>query len=341
MKTRKTRALLVGGLAVVCVAALASVGFAASGKKAAAGDTCLVTDTGGLNDKGFNQSAYKGMLKAQKDLGIKGRVVTSTTAADYIPNLLSCVQGGSDLTIGVGFLMADAINTVAARFPGSKFAIIDYSYSDLPSKPANTRGILFREQEAGYLAGWLAIKQLAAEKKPLVISAVGGLKIPPVDKFIAGYQAGAKAANAKAKVIYGYSQNFVDQGKCKELALNQIAQGARAVFQVAGGCGLGALSAAQDKGVWGIGVDNDQAFLGAHMLTSAVKRVDAGVFRTIKQAKDGTFKGYGNTIFSVRAGGVGLGTISPKVSKAIIAQEKVLEQKIRTGKVKGIPTSPS
>jgi basic membrane protein A len=174
-----------------------------------------------------------------------------------------------------------------------------------------------------------------------VISAVGGLKIPPVDKFIAGYQAGAKAANAKAKVIYGYSQSFTDQGKCKELALNQIAQGARAVFQVAGGCGLGALSAAQDKGVWGIGVDNDQAFLGAHMLTSAVKRVDAGVFRTIKQAKDGTFKGYGNTIFSVRAGGVGLGTISKKVSKVILAQEKILERQIKNGKVKGIPTTVS
>jgi basic membrane protein A len=333
--------LVAGSVVVLAGAALAGAGFAASGKKAAAGDTCLVTDTGGLNDKGFNELANTGLQKAVKDLGIKGRVLTSTTSSDYIPNLLSCVSGGADLTIGVGFLMADAINTVAVRFPNSKFAIIDYAFGDLPSKPANTRGILFREQEAGYLSGWLAVKQLMAEKKPLVLGAVGGIKIPPVDKFIAGYQAGAKAANPKARVVYGYSQSFNDQGKCKEIALNQIAQGARVMFAVAGDCGLGSLSAAKDKGIWGIGVDKDQAFLGAHMLTSAVKRVDAGVFRTIKQAKDGTFKGYGNTIFSVRAGGVGLGKISPKVSKAIVAQEKILEQKIRTGKVKGIPTTVS
>jgi basic membrane protein A and related proteins len=339
VKKKTTTAVLAVSAAAVLVAALAGAGFAASGKKAAAGDTCLVTDVGGLNDKGFNQLANIGLQKAVKDLGIKGRVLTSTSSADYIPNLLSCIQGGSDLTIGVGFLMADAVNTVAAKFPNSKFAIIDYSFADLPSKPANTRGILFREQEAGYLSGWLAVKELMVQKKPLVLGAVGGVKIPPVDHFIAGYQAGAKAANPKAKVLYGYSQSFTDQGKCKELALNQIAQGSQVEFAVAGSCGLGTLSAAKDKGLWGIGVDADQAYLGDFMLTSAVKRVDAGVLRTIKQAKDGTFKGYGNTIFSVRAGGVGLGKISPKVPKSIIAEAGVLQKKLATGKVKGIPTT--
>ena len=339
MRNHKLKALLTGSIAIVLVAAVAGTGLAAGGKKAAAGDTCLVTDVGGLNDRGFNQLANKGRLDGEKALGVKTNVFISTTETDYIPNLLSCVQGGADLTIGVGFLMADAINTVAVRFPNSKFAIIDYAFGDLPSKPANTRGILFREQEAGYLAGWLAIKTLMSQKKPLVIGAVGGLKIPPVDKFIAGYQAGAQAANPKAKVLVGYSQNFVDQSKCKELSLNHIAQGSQVEFQVAGQCGLGSLSAAKDKGVWGIGVDADQAYLGAHMLTSAVKRVDVGVSRTMKQAKTDTFKGYGNTIFSVRAGGVGLGKISPKVPKAIVAAEKVLEQKMRTGKLKGIPTT--
>jgi len=341
VKKSTTTALLVAGLAALCVAVLAGAGLAATGKKSAAGSTCLVTDVGGLNDRSFNQSAYQGLKKAQKDLGIEGRVVTSSSGADYIPNLLSCVQGGADLTIGVGFLMADAVNAVATKFPNSKFAIIDYSFSDLPSKPANTRGILFREQEAGYLAGWLAIKELQAQKKPLVIGAVGGLKIPPVDRYIAGYQAGAAAASPKAKVLYGYSQSFTDQSKCKEISLNHIAQGSQVEFGVAGSCGLGSLSAAKDKGLWGIGVDADQAYLGTHMLTSAVKRVDTGVFRTIKQAKDGTFKGYGNTIFSVRAGGVGLGKISGKVPSGIVKAEKVLEKKIATGKVKGIPTTVS
>ncbi len=341
MKKRTMPTLLVGVLAMLLVAGLASTSLASGGKKAAAGDTCLVTDTGGLNDRSFNQLANKGRLEGEKTLGVKTSVFTSTKEADYIPNLLACVQSGADLTIAVGFLMADQLNTVAARFPNSKFAIIDFPYDALASKPANTRGILFREQEAGYLAGWLAIKTLMSQKKPLVIGAVGGLKIPPVDKYIAGYQAGAKAANPKAKVLYGYSQNFSDQSKCKEISLNHIAQGSQAEFQVAGGCGLGSLSAAKDKGVWGIGVDADQAYLGAHMLTSAVKRVDAGVLRTMKQAKTGTFKGYGNTTFSVRAGGVGLGSISAKVPAAIVTAEKVLEQKIRTGKLKGIPTTVS
>ena len=339
MRNHKLKALLTGSIAIVLVAAVAGTGLAAGGKKAAAGDTCLVTDTGGLNDRSFNQLANKGRLDGEKALGVTTRVFTSANDKDYIANLLACVQSGADLTIGVGFLMADAINTVAVRFPDSKFAIIDYPYDALPSKPANTRGILFREQEAGYLAGWLAIKTLMASKKPLVIGAVGGVKIPPVDRYIAGYQAGAKAANAKAKVLYGYSQSFNDQSKCKELSLNHIAQGSQAEFGVAGSCGLGSLSAAKDKGLWAIGVDADQGYLGSHMLTSAVKRVDVGVSRTMKQAKAGTFKGFGNTVFSVRAGGVGLGKISPKVPAAIVAAEKVLENQIRTGKVKGIPTT--
>ena len=339
MRNHKLKALLTGSIAIVLVAAVAGTGLAAGGKKAAAGDTCLVTDVGGLNDRGFNTLANKGRLAGEKSLGVTTRVLQSTKESDYLPNLLSCVQSGADLTIGVGFLMADAINTVAVRFPNSKFAIIDFPFEALASKPANARGILFREQEAGYLAGWLAIKTLMSQKKPLIIGAVGGLKIPPVDKFIAGYIAGATTANPKAKVLYGYSQDFVDQSKCKELSLNHIAQGSQAEFQVAGQCGLGTLSAAEDKGVWGIGVDADQGYLGAHMLTSAVKRVDVAVTRTMKQAKSGSFKGYGNTTFSVRAGGVGLGAISKKVPASIIAAEKVLENQLKTGKLKGIPTT--
>ena len=339
---KRTRLLGLTALAaVVAVGLLAGASFAQSAKHArtAATSACLVTDIGGLNDKSFNHLAYVGLQAAQSKLGVTGRVIESKSGSDYIPNLLSCVQGGADITIGVGFLMADAINTVAAKFPNSKFAIIDFPYDALASKPANTRGILFREQESGYLAGWLAVKELMAQKKKLVLGAVGGLKIPPVDHYIAGYIAGAKAANPGAKVLYGYSQNFVDQGKCKEVALGQIAQGSQVEFAVAGQCGLGALDAAKGAGGWGIGVDADQLFLGSHMLTSAIKKVDVGVFRTIKQVKDGTFKGYGNTTFSVRAGGAGIGAISPKVSKTIVAGEKALEKKIKNGSIKGIPTT--
>jgi hypothetical protein len=144
---------------------------------------------------------------------------------------------------------------------------------------------------------------------PDVIGSVGGQKQPPVDRFIAGYQAGAKAANPGITTLNGYSEDFVDLAKCKQVALNQIEQGAGVIFQVAGGCGLGALDAAREKGVWGIGVDADQSFLGPHILTSAVKRVDTAVFLAIKRVVDGKFKG-GNMIFGLNQNGVGIGKIS-------------------------------
>ena len=185
--------------------------------------------------------------------------------------------------IAVGFLMADAVDTVAKRFPDVDFAIIDFAQEELKSKPTNVRGLLFKEQEAGYLVGYLAgllVEQEAGSRQ--VIGSVGGLKIPPVDRYIAGYRAGARAANSKIETLNAYSQDFVDQAKCKEAALDQIARGARVIFQVAGQCGLGALSAAQEKNVRGIGVDADQAYLGEHVLTSALKKVDVAVFQTIQ-----------------------------------------------------------
>ena len=159
--------------------------------------------------------------------------------------------------------------------------------AELKGKPTNVRGLLFKEQEAGYLVGFLAAKQVVAQpyNGQTKLGAVGGLKIPPVDRFIAGYYAGAKRASSKVTVTHSYSQDFVDQAKCKEQALNQIANGAGAVFQVAGQCGLGVLSAAKEKGVFGIGVDADQGYLGPHVMTSATKKVDVAVYKTIEAAK--------------------------------------------------------
>ena len=194
--------------------------------------------------------------------------------------------------VAVGFLMAEALDAVAKQFPDTNFAIIDFAQEELASKPANVRGLLFKEQEAGYLVGYLAGPVVAEEggANPTV-STVGGQKIPPVDRYIAGFQAGAKAANPDVQSQNAYSQDFVDQAKCKEIALNQIARGSSVVFQVAGQCGLGALNAAKEKNVWGIGVDADQGYLGPHILTSALKKVDVAVFQTIQSVGDGSFSG--------------------------------------------------
>jgi len=242
--------------------------------------------------------------------------------------------------VAVGFLMADAVDAVATKFPNTKFAIIDYDASTLKDKPANVQGILFKEQESGYLAGALAALELKSQHKKGVFSTVGGLKIPPVDRYIAGFQAAVKKYYKGAKTLNGYSQDFVDQAKCKEVALKQIAQGSQVVFQVAGGCGLGALDAAKQKKVWGIGVDNDQSFLGSHILTSAIKKVDTGVYLTIQAvAKNSGFKGGGNAVFGVKEGGSGISKISAKVPKAIVKQVLAIQTQIKAGKIKNIPTT--
>jgi len=295
----------------------------------------LVTDIGGLNDRSFNFLANKGLEDAKSQLGTQGRVFLSKSNGDYIPNLQTSAQQQNDLTISVGFLMGDATATVAKKFPNNDFAIVDFSASALKGKPTNVEGLLFKEQEAGYLAGYLA-GLWAKDNNADTISSVGGQKIPPVDHYIAGYQAGAKAANPSIKTLNGYSQDFVDQAKCKEIALNQIAQGSKVVFQVAGQCGLGALDAAKEKKVQGIGVDADQSYLGPHILTSALKKVDVAVFDAIKTAQDGKFKGGSDVIASVKSGGIGLGKIGPAGQK-YADQIKKVQDDIASGKISNIP----
>jgi basic membrane protein A len=309
-----------------------------SGTKAGAGKKIgLVTDIGGLNDRGFNHLSYVGLQRAGRELGVQTQVFQAKSPQDYVPNLSTFARQGYDLTIGVGFTEADAIATAAKSFPNSNFAIVDVDQTTEPGKPKNLLGLLFKEQETGYLVGYLAALEEKRRPGPDVIGSVGGQKQPPVDRFIAGYQAGAKAADPGIKTLNAYSQDFSDQAKCKQVALNQIEQGAGVIFQVAGGCGLGALDAAKEKGVWGIGVDSDQSFLGPHILTSAVKRVDTAVFDAIKLAVDGKFKG-GNITFGLKDDGVAIGKISPKVPQADVAKVDQIRKDIISGKISNIPT---
>jgi basic membrane protein A len=295
----------------------------------------VVTDIGGLNDRSFNFLANKGLEDAESKLGVEGRVFLSKSNGDYIPNLTTAAQQQEDLTVSVGFLMGDATATVAGKFPKNNFSIVDFSASALKGKPQNVEGLLFKEQEAGYLAGYLA-GLWAKDNNATTVSTVGGQKIPPVDHYIAGFQAGAKAANPQIKTLNGYSQDFVDQAKCKEIALNQIAQGSKVVFQVAGQCGLGALDAAKEKKVQGIGVDADQSYLGPHILTSALKKVDVAVYDAIKRAQDGQFKGGSDVVATVKNDGVGLGKIGPAGEK-YADQIKKVQEDIASGKISNIP----
>jgi basic membrane protein A len=307
-------------------------GGEAQGESITAG---IVTDIGGLNDRSFNFLANKGMERAKRELGIETRTLISKSNADYVPNLTQLAQQQFDLIVPVGFLMADATNTVATKVPTAKFAIVDYSATALKDKPKNVQGLLFKEQEAGYLAGYVA-GLWAKDNNAKTVSTVGGQKIPPVDHYIAGFQAGAKAAYPGIETLNGYSQDFVAQDKCKEIALDQIAQGSKVVFQVAGQCGLGALDAAKEKGVQGIGVDADQGYLGPHVLTSALKKVDVAVFQAVKRTQEGKFKGGTDVIATVANGGVGLGKLSAEGQK-YADQVKQIQDKIAAGEIKNIP----
>jgi basic membrane protein A len=300
---------------------------ASSGPKLKVG---LVTDIGGLNDRSFNFLANKGLEDAQQQLGVQGRTLISKSNADYIPNLSTLAQQKYDLVIGVGFLMADAVATVAKKFPNVKFAIIDSSAPLLKGKPKNVQGLLFKEQEAGYLVGYLS--GLYAKDNGGSLSSVGGQKIPPVDHYIAGFQAGAKKADPGVKVLNAYSQDFVDQAKCKEIALDQIAKGAKVVFQVAGQCGLGAIDAAKEKSMQAIGVDADQSYLGTQMLSSALKKVDVAVFKEILAVQKNQYKGGTDTLNTVANNGVGIGKISQAGAK-YKSQVDAVQKQLAAGQI--------
>jgi basic membrane protein A len=332
--------------AIALVTALALVAAGCGSKKSSSGSTTttkastfkvgLSTDTGGLNDRSFNHLAYVGLQRAQTQLGVETRVITAASSSDYVPNLTALARQGYDLVIGVGFTEINAMKAVAKQFPKTHFAIVDVSNAD-EGGLKNVEGLLFKEQEAGYLAGFAA-GLAAKERGGNAVSSVGGQKQPPVDRYIAGFQAGAKAAFPGVQTLNDYSNDFEKPALCKNKALIQIAAGSVVVFQVAGGCGLGALDAAREKAVWGVGVDADQGYLGSYVLTSALKRVDTSVFDAIKDAKEGNFKGGTDAVYGLDVGGVGIGKFSPKAPAGIAAKVQQIKQQIADGKIKDIPT---
>jgi basic membrane protein A len=328
----------VAALAAVAALAVMLVGTGAAAPTASykAG---LVSDVGRFNDKGFNQNQLKGLNFAKSHIsGLETSAIESRAASEYLPNFASLARKGYNIIIGAGFLLAADEAKVAKQFPSTKFAITDYDVSGAPfngKKSPNVEGLTYASQESSYLAGCLAGLMVKKQGGQQIIGVVGGVKIPPVDSFLAGYQAGAKKCNPGIKVLKGYSQDFIDQAKCTTVAQNQIDAGSQVEFNVAGPCGLGTLQAADDAGIWGIGVDVDQFYLHPkHVLTSVIKRVDRGVYLAIKGAQNGQFKGGGNLVFNLKNQGVGLGKMSPNIPASYLKQINKLRAQIVAGKIK-------
>jgi basic membrane protein A and related proteins len=327
-------------LALVAVLALAvaSVGSAKSGKGGATTvKMAVVTDSGGLNDRSFNQSANKGRLDVQKQLGVQTRVFVTKSAGDRIPNLRTAATQGYNLVFGVGFLMFEPLNVVAPRSPDTTFAGIDVSIGLLESKPKNFVGIQFKEQEAGYLVGYLAGLTVKRKGGKQVFGAVAANNVPPILRYIAGYRQGIKKANPSATVLVNFANDptFSDQAKCKEQTLNQIEKGAQVVFQIAGGCGLGVISAAKEAGIYAIGVDVDQAYIApGTILTSAMKDVAASVVLTTKAFQQGKLKAGRDVVYDVKSGAITYGKVHKAVPKADIAKLDAIKKQIASGKIK-------
>ena len=273
----------------------------------------MATDTGGLGDKSFNDGSFQGLKDAAVDFNLDARVVESKQQTDYVPNLSGLAEDGAKVVFGVGFLMADALLEAAANNPDTAFAGIDV-WVDPSSAPKNVQGLLFKEQESGYIAGVVAgllTKEYASASDRLnddnVVGMVLGMDIPPVERFQAGFYAGVKSVNPDCTVLSVVTGTFTDQAKGKESALAMIEQGADIIFQIAGLTGLGALNAADEAGIAGIGVDVDQyAVAPDAIITSAVKGITQAAYLTIKDVVDGKFVGGDNKVFGINEGATGI-----------------------------------
>jgi len=336
-KQSSRRRLAAAGAAALLVAALAA-GLAAA-RATAPFTACLVTGdrSPSLSNAPLGGLAAAG-VRAAEHHGVRGLVVGSNGPKDDLAALRACVRDGADVTIGVGYLMEGPINAVALEYPKRTFVIVDVNVTALANRPANVQGLLFRPEQAGYLVGYAA-GLWAKARNATAVGSVGGLKIPPVDSYIAGFRAGAKRAYPGVKTLNTYAQSFTKQTKCTSAALSQIADGSVVELQVAGRCGVGVLSAARSKHVFAIGVDTDQGSQRPWVMTSALKRVDNAVLAAILSARDGTLRTGVNNVFGARRGGVGYGAWSPLVPASIRSAVARQYRLLRAGALPAIPAT--
>jgi basic membrane protein A len=287
----------------------------------------IVTDTAGLGDQSFNDSANRGLQRAGEELGIETQVYETSQPSDYEPSLARAPSQGSDITFAIGFLMTDALTNVASQNADAKYAIIDSVV-----EADNVASLNFKEEEGSFLVGALAGLMTESNK----VGFLGGLEVPLIKKFEAGYRAGVQTVNPDAEVLVTYAGDFNDPGKGKEIALSQYSNGADVIYHASGGTGLGLFQAAEERGEghWAIGVDSDQYDLAPdNTLTSMMKRVDVAVFETIKATQEGNFQS-GTVVFGLQEDGVGLApTTSNNTPQEVVDQVNELRDRIIAGEI--------
>ena len=317
----------------IAVAAACVTGGATTAAADSEARVAVVLDIGGCQDTA-TLKLCEGLRGAMRRTGVQARIVSPTfreSLADFIGLI---ARQHYDAVLLFGLYYDPQIAAVARRYPKVPFVLIDASRADMPKAPPNVAGEVLQTREAAFLAGWLAAKLEQRRPGPDVVGAVGGFKVPGVTTFLDGFAAGARHAAPGVKVLVRYSNDFVDRTKCAALARRQIARGAGVVFNVAGACGLGTMQAASDAGVWAIGVDSDQSFLGPHVLTSVLKRYEAAFVDVFNRVKAGRLRPGRDTTLTMRDGAAGLGRISPRVPHDLVTQLRHLQRQIVTGKIR-------
>ena len=263
----------------------------------------LVLSVGGVNDESFNQSAWEGALKAQQEFGVEVSYLESQSDADYTPNIETFIDRDTDLIVGVGFQVSDAIKEATELYPNQDFVMIDSTYDEGQEIPSNIRPITFNEKEAGYLVGLIAGKMTETN----VVSCIGGFDIPSLTPFFVGFEEGAKEVNPNIKVLKQYINSFTDASKGKVVAQQMITkENADIIFMASGGGNAGIIEAIKEAdNVKGVGVDMPMSYLSENIITSALKNVGAGLKSTIKDYIEGNFNGGNEVKYDLSNGGVG------------------------------------
>lgn len=284
--------------------------------------------------RAYQRLPLEGLQRAVRELHVQGKVIASKPVGGYLPSFSALARQKYDLIIALGQNQARDLDAAAQKFPSRRFLILDTAWGELEHRPKNVVGSAWQVQDPAYLAGYLAALMEKRRPGKDVIGSVGGFPIPAVKTYIAGFEAGARKADPGITMLRGYARDFFNPAKCKAVALSEIAKGARVILNVAGACGPGALEAAKEKGVWGIGVDVDQSFLGPHILTSVTKRWDVDVFETVEALVQGRLRTGRSSVWDLHNGAVGLGKISPKVPRSFVRQVERVRAQIVAGRIK-------
>ena len=259
----------------------------------------LVLSTGGVNDQSFNQSAWEGAQEAEKELGVEVSYLESKSDSEYIQNIETAIDNDSDLVIGVGFQMGDAIKEVAEAYPEQNFAIIDSTYEEIPE---NVRPILFNEEQAGYAVGLIASQMT----KTGTVGFIGGIDIPSCSNFGVGFKKAIEEENKNNKVLVQYTNSFTDAAKGRVVAEQMVKDDADILFMASGGGNNGILEVVKENNIKAIGVDMPSNYLSPNdIVTSALKNVGEGVKLTIKDFTEGNFNGGNEVRYDLSNGGVG------------------------------------